>query len=76
MKGYVVDVKSKKKEFREDDTPLPPAPPRPKLYRVYKTLRTSKGRIIKISFSEPVELDPEEIDELKKRGYMVEEIEW
>ena len=74
MKGYVVDVKSKKKEFREDDTPLPPAPPRPKLYRVYKTLRTGKGRVVKILFSEPVELTQEEIDELRSKGYEVEEL--
>jgi len=76
MKGYVINVKTKEKKLVVDDTPLPTPPSPRKLYRVYKTLKTSKGRIIKISFSEPVELTKEEIDELKKRGYIVEEIEW
>jgi len=76
MKGLVIDVKRKKVKIVEDNTPLPSLPSRPKVYRIYKELRTIKGRIIKIPFSEPIELTEEEIEDLKKQGYMVEEIEW
>ncbi|RLE36891.1 hypothetical protein DRJ17_07705 [Candidatus Woesearchaeota archaeon] len=74
MKGYIVNVRTGEKKFVEDNTPLPHYTPPPKIYRIYKTIRTSKGRVIKIPFSEPVELDPEEVEELRAKGYEVEEI--
>jgi len=76
MKGYVINVETKEVKYVKDNTPLPSFISPPKIYRIYKTIKTNKGRIIKISFSEPVELTKEEIEELKKRGYMIEEIGW
>jgi len=76
MKGYIINVKTKEVKLVKDNIPFPSYTPPPKIYRIYKTIRTNKGRIIKIFLSEPVELTKEEIEELKKRGFMVEEIGW
>jgi len=74
MKGYVVDCTTGTVEYVEDDTPFPPYPTPPTLYQVYKTITTSKGTTIKIPFSEPVELDSDEIAELEAQGYTVKEL--
>jgi len=74
VKGYVVDCTTGTVEYVEDETPFPPYPTPPKLYRIYRTIKTKKGKTIKIPFSEPVQLDEDEIAELEAQGYLVEEL--
>jgi len=71
MKGVKVDCKTGKIKYVDDGAPFPEPPPQPKLYIVYKTIKTVKGREIKMPYSEPTQLDPDEIADLEAKGYAV-----
>ena len=64
-----------------DDSPLDPTPvvnahdPTPrKRYRIWLKIKTIKGKNIKYAPSIPIELEKEEITDLKEKGFEIEEI--
>jgi len=68
----IYDVK--KKEMREEEFEFTPPLPLPKTYAIYRTLKLKTGKEIKTQYRFVRELTDDEIEELKEKGWKVEEV--